>query len=72
MPPASPESARGRNSRTLARPRYAPLVTDQGPKPRTEPVSIWVPIKVAVIAAVVTGIVALAIEIALAHAGVST
>lgn len=56
----------------MAGPRYAPLVTDQGPKPRTEPVSIWVPIKVAVIAAVVTGIVALAIEIALAHAGVST
>ena len=47
-------------------------MSDQEPKPRTEPVSIWVPIRVALIAAVATGIVALAIELALAHAGVST
>jgi hypothetical protein len=35
-------------------------------------VSIWVPIRVAVIAAVATGVIALAIELILSHAGVST
>jgi len=45
---------------------------DQGQKPLLEPVSIWVPIRVALVAAVATGIVALAIELALHAAGVST
>lgn len=37
-----------------------------------EPVSIWVPIRIALIAMVLTGAAALAIELALKAAGVST
>ena len=45
---------------------------DQGPGPSLEPVSIWVPIRVAIIALVICGAAALAIQLALGAAGVST